>query len=263
MQHKVRTDTAPTHPHISLYREGVCYYLPSLFHLAPTHAHIVPMAIRDVLKCKCVLQIYGVDGIRPHTEGIVMVHNYPVQLVKIRGRMLLFTQHSYPNAGPFHLLALEDYLGAHLCITVKALSSIVPKFLPDDACLEVVGKVSFQAHRKQFLAQFMRLVGRFLQFDLELEWWETVFAARKFLDVPWRYTETQQRVSETDSVRYLDQDIVHRKQKRTALSNDYGVASWLFSGLAAEDSHVILSDSLSTQTDDQPVYWVVSDDEDS
>lgn len=212
----LKTDIAPSEPHIALRRNGVCYYAPALLHLSPTFNHIVPMTISDVLLSKSVLEIYGVPGIKMHTEGYIMVKNYPVQLLKVRGRLLLYTQISYPGKPSFYILKLDDYLGYRLSITVKAKCTLFVQELREGVIMEVIGKIKYLPRYIQIDADTAQVKGHFSQFELELEWWKIVFSARKFLEVPWNYQAPDQE-STPGLVKFQMADVIKKQQKRKIL----------------------------------------------
>lgn len=226
-----KADTAPGEPHIALRQNGKCFYSPSLFHLAPTHDHIVPMMISDVLRSKCLLEVYGVTGMKLHFDGFIMVNNYPVQLVKIRGRVLLYTELHHRNVEPFYYVTIEDYLGSLLAITVKASMHLFKLALNENDVIEVVGKVSFQPYRTILQAKSVVSKGAY-HFELELEWWEIVFSARLYLKKPWKYVALSHS-TEPGAVRFTVTDKMRQKQKRGILIDeaecDEGAAT--FSGV--------------------------------
>lgn len=267
-----KADTAPGEPHIALRQNGKCFYSPSLFHLAPTHDHIVPMMISDVLRSKCLLEVYGVTGMKMHFDGYIMVNNYPVQLVKIRGRVLLFSEVHHRNKAPFYYISIEDYLGSLLTIVVKASINLFELVLKENDVIEVVGKVSFQPHRTIIRANTAISKGKF-HFELELDWWETVFSARQYLEKPWKYVALTHS-AEPGAVRFAMSDQIKQKQKRDILfdnSDDDGISTTAtFNG--ATDSFVVnkprrahhqkLSDRVSAKKRvDSYTFVIVSDEE--
>lgn len=257
-------DIAPSQSHISLRRNGVCYYAPELFHLSPTFDHVVPMTISDVLKSKCVLEIYGVPGIKKHMEGFVMVNNYPVQLIRIRGRLLLYNQVSYEGKLPFYVLKLDDYLGDRLSITVKASCTLLGQQLSEGVIIEVTGKVNYLPRYIQIHAKSALVRGAFSQFEIELEWWEMVLRARKFLEVPWSY-QAASKESSPGLVKFLLADVIRKKQKRAILLSSGDDDDEDISFVDADDSMIVSSRKGQSNADQSqtPVFINISDDEET
>lgn len=274
MNASLKTDTAPGEPHIALRRNNVYFYSTSLFHMAPTHNHIVPLAIFDVLNSKCLLEIYGVTGLKMHSLGFVMINNYPVQHCKIRGRVLLFTEVSYENKDSYFYISMDDYSGIQSTITVRVKCGIVKLVLRENAILEVIGKISFQPNQTQIRASSAEVKGQYSQFELELDWWETVLSTRKFLKIPWRYEPPNQVIeaeltsnqsTEQVRVRFLAPDLMKRKQKRSILIDDSPCPEIPhLSLIPVTDSFDINQPRLPTINSKrigQPLYIIVSDDE--
>ncbi|WPK25285.1 hypothetical protein PUMCH_002596 [Australozyma saopauloensis] len=268
MEHELRADTAPGESHIALRKGGVCYYSPSLFHMAPTHERIVPLTIRDLLKSKCLLEFYGVTGLKKHAEGYIMVGNYPVQLVKIRGTVLLYHMMEYSSRPPFYLISLEDYLGRKLMLTVKANCSLFKLALQEGNALEVVGKLTFYSNATTFLVDHVTSHRSFQTLEAELDWLQTVFAARKFLEKPWKY-EAPQLISTIGAPKVLLADQRKSAEKQFILISDEDTDDEEY-----YTSHEIaaVDDSLWVETarkkrgerrnvEDPGVVWVLSDEE--
>lgn len=264
-----KADTAPGEPHIALRQNGKCFYSPSLFHLAPTHDHIVPMMISDVLRSKCLLEVYGVTGMKLHFDGYILVNNYPVQLVKIRGRVLLFSELHHRNVDPFYYISIEDYLGLKLTITVKASVKLFKLALNENDLIEVTGKVSFQPHRTIFQAKSIISKGVF-HFELELDWWETVFSARRYLEKPWKYVALSHS-AEAGAVRFTMTDQIKQRQKRNILIDDADGDETTGTFMGAMDSFAVRASRRSETVNNLSpagkaynnfTFVIISDDED-
>lgn len=163
--------------------------------MAPTHERIVPLAIADLIRAKNVLQVYGIQGLDKHNQGYVMVHNYPVKVVKIAGRVLSYAFKSFDEGDVkrdynFFLVDLDDCSGDRLLICVRIMERDLPfpaKNVREGLLLEVIGSVYyFQDYDRQILALSVRIIGSSTELDVEIEWWAHVLETRRLLQVPWR-----------------------------------------------------------------------------
>lgn len=265
MDRPLNTDTVPRQANIVLRQNDVYYYSPGLFHLAPTHEHIVPLTIQDVHNASCVLEIYGVAGMQKHTQGYVMINNYPVQHIKIRGRVLLYTEMNFPYRKPFYFITVEDYLGPNLTVVMKADRDLLKLALSEDQVLEAVGRVSFQSFRTEFLARSVVVKGLCTQFDLECNWWEIVLATRKFLQIPWKYEAPAHSANtpSADSI-LLYEDVSEQRDRSsvlTSVSDPYAPTVKTFS-YTTDCVYLRSCKSRSGSSTDHSMYVILSDEED-
>ncbi|KAF8000739.1 hypothetical protein HF325_004528 [Metschnikowia pulcherrima] len=222
---RLKKDIAPGEPHIALRRKGVTYYVPSLFHMAPTHQKIVPLLIRDVLRSKNPLEIYGAQGLRINQEGYILVKNHPIKTLKICGRVMLFTSHNFPSAYghkdyEFYLLYVDDSLGHKLTICVKVdPSHITAKDLEKDGLLvEITGVLApFHDGLKQIQASEIRIVGKKADIEVECEWWAHALKTRKSLQTPWIYIPPRTTNVDAPTPVFQYNDLKIRQQKRQVL----------------------------------------------
>lgn len=258
----LRKDIAPGESHIALRIGSKLFYLPSLFHLAPTHDRIVPLTIRDVKRSKDLLEIYGVQGLEKHSKGYVMVNNYPVKTFRVMGRLVHYMFKEYecrgfgPNPNNFFLLYLDDSSGDSLLMCVRILRRFVsfsPKDLRNDLLIEVVGTAAFVHHyQKRIEGESAYIVGSHTNFETELQWWKTVLETRKLLAHPWVYSPEGSGSSHETNIgpRFSRKDLATRKRKELlVLSSDTDVSSDVYQ----------VSDTLDMRND----VIVVDDDSDN
>lgn len=185
-------DLAPNESHIALRSWGKVFYLPSLFHLAPTHDRIVPLFIHDILRSRNILEVYGAQGLEKHNLGYIMVGNHPVQHIRIFGRVLWYSLKDYDTvANSFVLMTVDDSSGENLTINVKikfADWGFHPSMLFTNAFVEVVGTVAIlQDYQRQIVGTSIRILGKSADFEIELACWEKVLATRSLLKHAWVY----------------------------------------------------------------------------
>lgn len=201
---------------------GKMFYLPSLFHMAPTYDRIVPLAIADLVRAKNVLQVYGVQGLEKHNEGYVMVNNYPVKVVRVAGRLLSYSFKSFDEGrmksnNNFYLLHVDDCSGDNLMMCVKILESRVSFSLRDlhEGCLmEATGSVHYvQDYEKQLLGLSAKIIGESTDLEIEIGWWSQVLETRKHLQIPWRYVHPS-NTSESTKVEKFSGDSHNSAEKR-------------------------------------------------
>lgn len=192
-------DFAPGEDHIAFRAWGKTFYLPSLFHLAPTTGKIIPLAIRDVLRARNLLEVYGVQGLGKHSEGYILVNNYPVKTIKITGRLLSyvyknFDHGNYRNPYNFYLLNLDDCSGDRLSMHVKILQSDLQcsmSAIQEGYIFEVTGSLAFaQDYERQLVGVSASVIGHYTDLELEIKCWSRILRSRKELQKPWKYRPT-------------------------------------------------------------------------
>lgn len=193
-------DLAPNESHVALRSWGKIFYLPSLFHLAPTHDRIVPLFIHDILRSRNILEVYGAQGLEKHNLGYVMVGNHPVQHIRIFGRVLWYSLKEYDTlANSFVLMTVDDSSGENLTINVKIKfvnCGFHPSMLFTDALVEVVGTVAIlQDYQRQIVGTSIQILGKSPDFEIELACWEKVLATRSLLKHAWVYHHERQEES--------------------------------------------------------------------
>lgn len=194
---------------VVLRRRGKTFYSPSLFHLAPTHNRIVPLAIRDVVKARNLLEIYGVSAVEEHNKGYIMVNNYPVTTVQIFGRILWYSYKNFDygqqkSSYNFLLIKLDDCSGENSSICVKLSESLLRTPLADiteNLLVEVTGTVSHTFdYEKQVQGTSLRVLGGHTNIDLEMQCWRRLLSARKLLAQQWKCLPDQPIVIDSDDV---------------------------------------------------------------
>lgn len=181
---------------------GTMYWSPSLFHMAPTHDRIVPLAISDVVHAKNLMQIYGIQGLDQHKQGYVMVNNYPVKVIKIMGRVMsysfkLFDEGGVKSRNNFYLINLDDCSGEKLLICAKVMErdALFPiRDVREDILIEAVGNVHhLDNYVRQILCLSARIVGRYSDLAVEIKWWSLLLETRKLLQSPWKCMEIENK----------------------------------------------------------------------
>lgn len=217
-------DIAPEEHHISHRSCGKTFYLPSLFHLAPTTDKTVPLSIRDVIRAKNILEVYGVQGLEKHSQGYIMLNNYPIKSVLITGRLLSYTyknfdQGSYRNPNNFFLFTLDDCSGDSLSICVKVLQADLSyrvSEIREGLILEVTGTVAYiQDYERQIIGKTVEILGNHHHFHIEMDCWSRVLETRQLLMKPWKYTpdEPAKCTGVNREPQFLRRDYDQRMQK--------------------------------------------------
>lgn len=239
-----RKDIAPGEPHIALRRKGISYYVPSLFHLAPTNQKIVPLLIRDVLRSKNPLEIYGPRGLKINQEGCILIKNHPVKTLRVFGRLMLFTTHNFPGfhgSGDYeyYLLYLDDFLGEKLLICVKVLRDIIClNKLEGHILVEVTGTVATNRDgAKEIQASEVKVLGSNSDISVELAWWASALATRKFLARPWVYIPPKPSIEHrTPKIVFENRDSRAILQKKRILRPVHGEMEQEITEYLATDS---------------------------
>lgn len=193
-------DFAPGEDHIALRHQNRCYYVPELFHKSPVFGKLCPLFIRDVLKSKSILLIYGVLGIRHHTSGVIMINNHPIKTIELVGRIISINYREFdskygPNVAKFYILMIDD------CSDTKRLMMAVKindldfenAGLTMDSChediIKVTGTVTQGVDRDLELRCLeVSKIGTKHDLDVEVREWTTRLEFRsRYLQAPWVY----------------------------------------------------------------------------
>ncbi|EEQ38289.1 hypothetical protein EJF18_30867 [Clavispora lusitaniae] len=209
---------------------GKVYYPPSLFHLAPTYNRILPVAIRDILRARNLLEVYGVEGLEQHNQGFILINNYPVRMIQISGRLLWFTYKNFDQGDQrsnynFLLLFVDDCSGdnSSICIKIQESCLKVPLAkLKENLLIEVTGTVSHVLdYEKQIVGTDLRILGNHNDFTAEIETWARILKARKLLLHPWQCVAEGDSLSrDSDEITELRKDQFELKIKGLGHNNE-------------------------------------------
>lgn len=216
----LRRDIAPGQNHIALRKWGRSFYSPQLFHLAPTADRIVPLAIRDLLRAKTMLEVYGVQGLDEHAKGCVLVNNYPIKTVKIFGRVLSSVHKNYDmngraNPNNFYIITVDDCSGDVSHINIKIPESCIFESFNEDSLVEIVGHVLFfQDYLRQIIGERLTVLSIGPDLAVEIECWKLVLATRRHLKHPWQYKPDVVQRTEPREPKFSKRDYLHRLEKQ-------------------------------------------------
>lgn len=132
------------------------------------------------------MEVYGIQGISHHSQGYIIINNYPVKTVKVFGRVLsLF----YRDDANHYILNIDDCSGEKLNILVKVPEIIVFDSILEDMYVEVVGTISIHFDfPRQLVAVSFAVVGGKGDLGTEITCMSEILKVRQFLRVPWVYT---------------------------------------------------------------------------
>lgn len=216
----LRRDIAPGQNHIALRKWGRSFYSPQLFHLAPTADRIVPLAIRDILRAKTMLEVYGVQGLDEHAKGCVLVNNYPIKTVKIFGRVLSLVHKNYDmngrtNPNNFYIITVDDCSGDVSHINVKIPENCIFELFNEDSLVEIVGHVLFfQDYLRQMIGERLIVLSIGPDLSVEIECWKLILATRRHLKHPWQYKPDVVQRTEPREPKFSKRDYLHRLEKQ-------------------------------------------------
>ncbi|ABN66466.2 predicted protein [Scheffersomyces stipitis CBS 6054] len=191
-------DIAPGQNHIALRRHGVTYYVPEVFHHAPTINVTVPILTKDIENSVKLSSIYG-GGAR-NIHSTMMIHNYPINRVKIVGRITgsryIEKSDGTDDSRNFTLFTIDDSSSAkQSSINVKVFQKkCVELSLTYDSnwyakIVEVEGPISYwKRYGYQIDADVVKVVGQPSDIHLELAFWSEALAYRNnMFQYPWVY----------------------------------------------------------------------------
>lgn len=223
----LRRDIAPGQNHITLRKWGRSFYAPQLFHLAPTADRVVPLAIRDVLRAKTMLEVYGVQGLEEHAKGCVLVNNFPVRTVKVFGRVMSYIHKNYDsgwsnNPNNFYVMTLDDCSGEVSHINVKIPESCVYEQFEEDSIVQVVGHVLFfQDYLRQIVGDKLDVLSLGPDLSIEIDCWREILTARRHLRHPWTYKpETVLSTGSSREPKFSKKDYLRRLEKQNLRISD-------------------------------------------
>lgn len=156
---------------VSFYnRDGVPFYRPETFHLAPTmggNGQALPISVRDLAGSTPLGETYRNEGARLGSEGVRLLGNWPVGKVRIVGRVVGEARVDDGSSG----YALE-VAGKIAAVDSEMLGSLVAV---EGSVLNVAGGVvcvrGEKCHRVREAEQ--------------IKWWGEVVQTREMLRKPW------------------------------------------------------------------------------
>lgn len=194
-----KIDFAPGENHIAIRYPNKCYYVPEIFHMAPTDGKIIPLFISDINRSRSILEVYGSKGFEKYMNNFIMINNYPVKRVKITGKVIGESYKDYSEWGErnpknYVLVALDDFSSDRmLIIEVKVkealyLSAGLVFNGSYGKIIEAVGVVNELSNKRELLADYISIIGSNDELDLEIESWKEKLEFRNsILCRPWIY----------------------------------------------------------------------------
>lgn len=182
-------DFAPGENHIALRKAGKVYYSPELFHLSTTFGTITELLINDINKAEQADRIYGAWGY--YNRNTIIVNNHPVKKIKIFGKIIgeIYRQVEATNYD-YVILTLDDNSGS--TVKVKVLESKYTflglswgnNYGKIIECSGILQGTKFQGS-KVLLPDFIEIIGKKYDFDIELKCWNSRIQTRLKLQIPW------------------------------------------------------------------------------
>lgn len=267
-----RFDFAPGESHIALRQHNRCYYVPELFHKSPNFCQLCPLFIRDVLKSKSVLLIYGVLGIRHHTSGVIMINNHPIKHIQLVGRITSIIYREFdskygPRVAKFYYVDIDDCSDTRqLTISVRITEiDFLSAGLTMESCLEdiilVNGIVTQGVDRDlELRCALVEKIGTKYDLDVEVREWTKRLEFRHWhLEPPWLYEPPQPTVN-YNYVPPLTRNIpFNQHQQNLNQLNLNLVDSGKLVGLQRDDSIILTKERNKSKAE---VIELLSDDED-
>lgn len=192
-------DFAPGENHIAIRHPSKCYYVPEVFHMAPTCGETVPLFIRDINRGKTLLQIYGSLAFEKYMDNYILVNNYPIQKIKITGKIIGEVYKDFGvwgerNPKNFVLVNVDDFSGDG-CLTIYVkikeslyLASGLTFNKSYGKVIEVLGVVNEFNDKREVLADYLSVIGTNDELDVEVESWKQTLEFRNtILAKPWIY----------------------------------------------------------------------------
>ena len=194
-----KIDFAPGENHIAIRYPNKCFYVPEIFHMAPTDGKIIPLFISDINRSRSLLEIYGSKGFEKYVNNFIMINNYPVRKVKITGKVIGETYKDYSEWGErnpknYVLVTIDDFSSDRmLIIEVKVkealyLSAGLVFSRSYGKIVEAVGVVNELSNKRELLSDYIHIIGNNDELDLEIESWKEKLEFRNsILCRPWEY----------------------------------------------------------------------------
>jgi hypothetical protein len=218
-------DFAPGENHITLRYPNKNYYVPAVFHNAPTMNRVVPLFISDINTSQSVREIYGpIDG---HLRYLILVNNYPVSKLSVFGKIVCEKYFNFdvslqePNPRNFFWLSIDDFSGKKLLLDIKVSEEVFREGgLSIDGSygklVNIVCYVERATNKIRVFGEKIHTLGDQHDLHVELEYWQKALSYRNtVLKVPWVYTPPP--TTEQDVVSRLSSTDSRRKQQRNKL----------------------------------------------
>lgn len=192
-------DLGPGETHIAIRNQNKSFYVPEVFHMAPTEGKIIPLFIADINRSKSLIELYGSRGFEKYMNNFILINNYPIRKIKVTGKIIGETFKDYGegkerNSKNHVLITLDDFSGAgNLTIVVRVKESMYLSsgFVFNNSygkIIEVVGVVNELTSRREILTDYVGIVGNNEDLDKEIQnWKETLEIRNSLLRKPWIY----------------------------------------------------------------------------
>ncbi|KAK6457351.1 telomere regulation protein Stn1-domain-containing protein [Scheffersomyces xylosifermentans] len=232
MYQKPRVDFGPGENHIVLRTPTKCFYVPELFHLAPTSQSAVPIFIRDILRSRSAVSIYGKMG--EYFKNTVIVNNYPVYKVKVFGRIIGerywdFGTGTQTDSRNFVLVTIDDSSSSKkssigVKITEEKYLGLGLSFGNNyGKLLEVEGTLDFYFGAQVRPTQ-VKLISDVRDIEQEIKFWGQTMSYRKdVLETAWQFTPSITNGSQMRLPFTFDGNEQYKRDARHSLQLSLGV----------------------------------------
>lgn len=216
---------APGKTHVQFVVENVEYYMPQLFHLAPTihksstfliDEHL-PLRLRELFKLKKLQEVYFHNYRAQANQGVMMLNNWPVNMITILGKVMDIIEPLDRDSGnwkyindaplPFGKIRDDEYVisiedgSTEDPVAIRMSPFVFNKMMADlnpqsDRELRCFGlfrigwKVQawgFKGNSNEFVATKMKVVGGNGMMSVEISWWKMCQAITETMNLPWHF----------------------------------------------------------------------------
>lgn len=243
-----RTDMAPGENHISFRKDGVDYYSPNVFHMAPAMKVTlwIPMLVKDLLKVKNAEQVYH----QRVGNQVGMYGNVPLQRVSVMGRIQTerFIERPTSNGTKtMYFVEINDSSSCQMAVAKVECGLYTEsglKFQQNSSRLvQVKGTVSFFIDRTEIYADSIEIVGNRGDLSLEIDWWDKALNARGDLLNNWTMDLDNEPDEFFDAQEFLDEQ-PKAVELDTAVETVHEVESQLLLALIRQEAKTIRKDAL-------------------
>ncbi|EGW32922.1 uncharacterized protein SPAPADRAFT_137615, partial [Spathaspora passalidarum NRRL Y-27907] len=209
---------APGENHIALQTSTQTYYVPEVFHLAPTSISVPPLFIHDITTSPPLSQIYFRNA---SYLNVIIINNFPISKLRIAGRIIgeVYRSSRADPSYDFILLRVDDCSGDGIWCKVPILEYSRSGLRFDSnygKLIEITGKVSTWANKREVHAETVNIIGGNTDISAEIDCWKERMEYRKeILEPGWVFIP--EATSQGDVVVRFDTQETNKRQSRAEL----------------------------------------------
>lgn len=190
-QNSETIDFAPGVDNVVLRKDGTEFYSTETFHSSPFYNRTVPLLIKDIVNSNDLINIYGIHGLRPLAEKVLLVNNHPIRKVRILGRITEYFIKEIKSE-EVYFVTLDDSSGCDITVKISR-SKLLGAGLQPSSCtfqlIEISGFCSNFNGKLEVHPEFIQVLRKNDKYiNEEVQFWKESLEMRIILNTPWCQT---------------------------------------------------------------------------